>query len=344
MPQVQQACGVVLSGGMCYNDATDGIWRYRMKRRILALALCMALLAGLLTGCAKQKAQQPEQDDAFSIYASFYPIYAIAGMITENVPDVRLNCLVQPQDGCLRDYALSDWDLALLGSADAVLIGGRKLESFESLLYTLGEDGPGVSALLYNMDLSGFNGIAADEDSHWYGENPHIYMKSDGAIALAERISGSLSLLDAKNSDQYAANIEAAKQKLAALQAEIHEQYAHLAGKSAIVMNEALLYVAEELGLKVESYIERESGEGFYDSSLAQCLEELESCEGRVILIEKQAPAALCEALEDAGFVLARLDTFSTRTAGDGPEGYFETLRMNAAAISAAFVAGEDIA
>lgn len=312
-----------------------------MKRRILALALCVALLTCLLTGCAKQKARQAEKDEIFDVYAGFYPIYAAAAMICEDVPDIRLNCLVQPQDGCLRDYALSDWDLALLNSADAVLIGGRGLESFESLLYTLGENGPGVSALLYNMDLRSFD-AAADEDSHWSGENPHIYMSTDGAIALAERITGSLSLLDAKNSSKYAENLEAAKQKLAAVQAEIRKESALAEGQSVILMNEALLYTAEEFGLTVEKCIGRESGEAFYDSALASCIAELENCASRVILIEKQAPEAFCRTLEDAGFVLARLDVLSTRRAGEGYEGYLEALRQNAAAISAAFAAGED--
>lgn len=314
-----------------------------MKHRILALALCMALLAGLLTGCAKPQAQQAEADDGLNVYAGFYPIYAIAEMIVENVPAVRLNCLVQPQDGCLRAYALSDWDLALLSSADAVLIGGRGLEGFESLLYTLGESGPGVSALLYNMELSGFKGIAADEDSHWSGENPHIYMKTDGAIAFAERIAGSLSLLDARNSEKYAANLESAKEKLIALQTEIRGQNTTLAGKSIIIMNEALLYTAEEFGLTIEKCIERESSEAFYEKTLQSCLDELRGCESKVILIEKQAPEAFCRALEAAGFALARLDTLSTRPANDGSDGYFEALRQNAAAIQAAFAAGEDM-
>lgn len=312
-----------------------------MKRRITALAFCIVLLCGLLTGCKNQEAQQAIQDDVLDIYASFYPIYAVAGMICEDATDVRLNCLAQPQDGCLRAYALSDWDLALLSSADAVLIGGRGLESFESLLYSFGEDGPTVSALLYNMELGGFE-TAADEESHWAGNNPHIYMSTDGAIALAERIAGSLTMLDGKNSKHYAAKLEAAKQKLEELKTEICSMNAQLAGNKVILMHEALLYTAEEFGLTVEKCVERESGEAFHDSTLAACIESLQNCEARVILIEKQAPQAFCRALEDAGFVLARMDVLSTRRSIEGSDGYFEALRQNAAAISTAFAAGEE--
>ena len=313
-----------------------------MKRRILAPVLCIALLTCLLTGCTKQKAQLAERDDLLDVYASFYPIYAIADMICGDVSNVRLNCLVQPQDGCLRSYALSDWDRALLAnSADALLIGGRGLESFESMLYTLGENGPAVSGLLYNMELREFETAFDDEESHWTGENPHIYMHTDGAICIAEHVAGSMSMLDPGNSEKYAANLETAKEKLMTLQAEIHGGKASIEGENVIVMNEALLYAAEEFGLKVEKCIERESGEALYDHSLDACIMELKGCEARVILIEKQAPEAFCRALEDAGYDLIYLDVLSTHRADDGYEGYLEALRQNANAINAAFAAGE---
>lgn len=315
-----------------------------MGRRLLALILCMALLAGVLTGCGKQQVQQPKDDGVMDVYASFYPIYAIAAMIADGAQNLRLNCLVQPQDGCLRDYGLSDWDLALLtGSADVLLIGGRGLEGFENLLYGLGENGPGVSALLYNLDLRSFEAGNADEASHWTGVNPHIYIKTGGAIALAERIAGSLMLLDDKNSAVYKLNLERTKDTLTALQQELAAANAHLMGRKVIVMQEALLYAAEEYGLVVEACVMRESGEAFYDQALESCINELQQKEAGVILIEKQAPEAFCRALEDAGFAIARLDVLSTRSAGEGSGAYIEALRANAVAICDAFAAGEEL-
>ena len=61
----------------------------------------------------------------------------------------------------MRDYALSDWDLSVVAyDADAVVLAGRGLESFESSLYALGEDGPAVitamtGAVLYNQGKTG---------------------------------------------------------------------------------------------------------------------------------------------------------------------------------------------
>lgn len=316
------------------------------KKRALAALLCLVLLLSMLTGCEKA-APEPEQEEKtdLNVYATFYPIYAIASMITQDVPELKLNCLVQPQDGCLRDYSLSDWDLALLlGSADAVLAGGRGLESFESLLYALGEDGPAVSGVLYNMELSSVELQTQREDSHWEGENPHIFLKTDGAMEIAVRIAAILEELDPRYADIYAKNLETTKNRLKSLQQEIRAEGEALAGQSVILMNEALLYCAEEFDMEIALCIERESGEALYDQSLENCLTQLEDCGAQVIFVEKQAPQRFCEALEAVGYRLVRLDTLSTRRADEGSEGYFEAIRANAAAIQAAFAAeGEDI-
>lgn len=313
-------------------------------KKLLALVLCMILMAAVLSGCSSnQESSEQAEDEVLTVYAAFYPIYALADMIVQDVPGLSLNCLVQPQDGCLRDYMLSDWDLSLLANAaDTVLIGGRGLENFENLLYNLGEDGPGVTALMYNMELDSFNDATKDDESHWSGENPHIYMKTDGALALAERIAGSMRLMDAENSDIYEKNLAAAQAQLVALKAELQRETAHLKGKPVIVMNEALLYTAEEHSLEIEGVICRESGEALYDKALENCLKTLAGLQTKVILIEKQAPEAFCRTLEAAGYALARLDVLSTRTASDGGEGYFESMRANTAAICDAFAAAEE--
>ena len=90
-------------------------------RRICAsLALIFAISASL-SGC--QRLVEPE-NESISIYATFWPIYALSDAVMRDIPDAQLKLLAQPQDGCLRDYQLSDWDAALLSAdADAILMG-----------------------------------------------------------------------------------------------------------------------------------------------------------------------------------------------------------------------------
>lgn len=307
----------------------------------IALLLCMCLMACALSGCnlhAATEEASPETE-ALSIYATFYPIYGITALVADGVPELQINCLAQPMDGCLRSYSLSDWDLALLvRSADAVISGGRGLETFESTLYALGEDGPAIVSVLYNLELTTVKPAnETGEESHWTDENPHIYMTIDGAIAIAERIAANLTVLDPEYADLYAENLEKAKKRLESLREEMHSTTGDLTGRKVIVMNEALVYAAREYGLDVELCYARESSESLYDRELEDCIELLRACDARVILMEKQAPEAFRRALEEAGFRVAALDVLSTRRASEGTEGYFEAQLENARALAAAF-------
>ena len=167
----------------------------------IALILGACLLAAALSGCGLHAEEEvPQEPEALNVYATFYPIYALTALVADGVPDLQVNCLTQPMDGCLRSYSLSDWDMALLmQSADVVIAGGRGLEAFESTLYALGENGPAVTSVLYNLELATVKPAnETGEESHWTDENPHIYMTIDGAITIAERIAANLAVLDPK--------------------------------------------------------------------------------------------------------------------------------------------------
>lgn len=315
-------------------------------KRFYAMMLALSFLlmtAAALVGCAPKQNNNETNDESnvFCVYTSFYPIYALADMVIGDAENVQLNCLVQPQDGCLRSYQLSDWDLALLmRAADAVLIGGSGLESFESLLYTLGKDGPIVSAILYNMELyekKAFN-TQEDQDSHWNSSNPHIYMKIDGAIEITNRIAANLQLLDPENGEIYAKNAQQAQNRLKSLKEELKTSVGSLNDVKVAIFNEALVYTADEYGLSPAFLYDRESGESVEGADLENCLSALKNSGAELILIEKQAPQRFCEALEASGYRVVRLDTLSTRYAAEGWEGYFDALRENAATLKDAFV------
>lgn len=303
-------------------------------RRGALLALTLALM---LSGCRPLVADEPK---TLTFYATFYPIYALASALTKDVPDLTLHCLVQPQDGCLRSYQLSDWDVRLLASgADAVLMGGRGLESFESALFSWGEGGPAMSAVLYNLDLYTPKNAHAQsaEDSHLEGPNPHLYMSVDGAKRILQALSGALIALDPRYGDRYAANEAAALSALDALSARVQEIAGEVSGKKVVLMNEALIYVARDYGLEVADWIDRESGAAYYELEMKQCLKRLDRSGARVVLIEKQAPAALTEALAEAGYAVAKLDILSTHREEEGFEGYIKAQQDNAEAVLRAF-------
>ena len=182
------------------------------------------------------------------------------------VPETSLHCLAQPQDGCLRSYGQSDWDLYLLSQADAVIAGGRGLESFEKMLFSLGDRGPAATALFYDLELYSMDDyqgsvFGAREDSHLQGDNPHLYMSVDGAVRIVQSVAASMTALDPRYAEQYEANAEGALSALETLRLEAMDAAGNVAGRRVALMNEALLYPATECGLQIVNVSRRESGE-----------------------------------------------------------------------------------
>lgn len=297
-----------------------------MKARVFGIILTLMLA---LTGCSPIVEEIPAEKT--SVYTTFYPVYALTDMITEGAADLELHSLVQPQDDCLRSYELSDWDMYLLAySADLLIAAGNGLEGFQDELEQIGETSLPLAEVLYGLEMSAFTD-SDDEDSHFSGENPHIYMTVDGANRILESVAGAMSLLDEENASLYEENLVSWREKLAKIDDDIQKQTEVCRGVNAAVLHEALFYVAQDYGMNIAAWYERESGEMLYDSSLDECLTLLKEREIEVVLLEKQAPMALSDALIDAGYRVARLDVMSTFDESDGSATYVQALIENAA-------------
>lgn len=311
-------------------------------RRLGLFFLLLAALAIMLSACAPL-VESTETQRTWQIYATFYPIYALTSLVTEDIEALETHCLVQPQDGCLRDYALSEWDLYMLLQADVVVSGGRGLESFESTLQSLGDNGPIVVFANYNYELYNQDdaSVSDEESSHLEGANPHLYLSVAGAKYILESAAVALIELYPQYAEQIRANMEAADARLDELGVEMRSIAAGAAGQRAILMNETLVYLAEDLGFEIAGQYDRESGQQLYENEVEGCLEQLAEMDARVVLIEKQAPASLVETLEEAGYAVARVDVLSTLREDQGAEGYFAAQLENARAIAVAFAQAE---
>ncbi len=294
----------------------------------------LAALLVLLTGC-----HPLVEDEAIphqTVYASFYPIYALSALIVRDVPEMELHQLVQPQDGCLRSYALSDWDLyqAAYG-ADAVILGGRGLEQFASTLQSLGEDGPAVVTLFQNLTLDNDGAQATDDDaSHLSDENPHLYLSARALPQVLENLCAHMTALDPAFASIYEANLADAQAQAEALIGECDDAMAHMDSSVPVaLLNEALIYPADDLELNVACRIDRESGTELAGAEWEAALDEMRKAGVQVVLIEKQAPDSLINRLTEQGLRVARLDILSTGREDMGSSGYFDAMRGNLAAI-----------
>ncbi len=305
-----------------------------MKKHMMAV-LCAVLL--ILSGCTPhiETAVQYEQ-----VYTSFFPIYALSGLVLEDIPDINLKCLIQPQDDCLRLYDLSDWDASVLAyDADAIIICGNGLESFESSLYTFGDKGPAVITATYGLELYNSDGTNSIEGptGHMADANPYLYMSVSGARKMTAVIAESIAMLYPDMAADIASGYAEADARLAELEENVFSICSNISGQKVILMNEALIYPAMDYGLDIVCRYDRESGTTLYGESLESAIVMFKETGAEVIFIEKQAPAELTSALEDAGFTVVYIDIMSSYPIGASPERYFDVQIENANSIAAAY-------
>ena len=267
-------------------------------------------------------------EPSLTIYASFYPIYALALNVIGDVPGVTLKCLTQPQDGCLRNYALSEWDAAVLSTADAVLMGGRGLESFES---TLASGTLPMVTLMDGARLLGQDETVADEEEagHFVGANPWLWLSPEGAREMAQGIASAMAQLDPQYEALYNQNLTAFERKIDKLM-----DGAHATGRVAL-MHEGLIYFAQAMGLTAVTTVQREPGTDFEVSELETALAQLSGAEVDVILIETQAPTRLVRELSQAGYTVVKIDTLTAQDQAD-PDAYLSTMADNFSRVKAA--------
>ena len=291
--------------------------------------LMITILVCTLSGC---KPIVEEAEKNLTIYSSFYPIYALTSLVTRDVPDMTIHCLVEPQDGCLRDYQISDRDLYLLAySADAVVLAGSGLESFADALTSESNTQIAALKLLEGLDL--YQGHSDEDESHFEGANPYLYLSIDGAIRMIENAESGLSVLDPDYEELYHKNANRAIEELTALRDELLAKASILNGKRAAILAEPLFYVAKMYGMDAVCTVERECGQALYGSEIDDCLNALAEAQVDVVLIEKQAPLKLVNAISDAGYAVAKIDCMNTHTEKEGAEGYFAAHRANANAL-----------
>jgi len=306
-----------------------------MIRCLIALALIFTLAVCAGCGFTMPKIGEGLQ---WRATASFYPIYTIAANVMRDVPDVTLTCLIQPQDGCLRSYELSSWDEALFFNADALIIGGRGLESFEGAIMGL-ENAPILITVMDGLTLINQGAKIIDEDAgHNLSENPWLFLSTRGAEDMAINIAEALSTIDLAHADLYYENLSDFRGRLALARREIAAALEPARDINMALMHEGLCYFMDEWGLNTGLYIDREPGTYFEDAELSDVIAKLGSAGIKLILLEQQAPMRLTEDLQAAGYRIALIDTLSAGTPDGNLYAYEWAMIKNAQAIRDALI------
>lgn len=294
-------------------------------------ALILAVLIGvsaLFTFAFSDRYALSNPEETFLVYASAYPVYALASMILKDIPGMELRMLLQPQDVGLSSYALSDWDIALIDGCDVLMLNGGGYEGFEASVNSGDKIVIStVSGLKYSMD--DVKVLTADGEETDAKDNPWLFLCVDGAVQMAEAITANMLAVDEAYTQEYYRNLGSAREYLDKIDKEIRATA--LDGTIKVAAgHKALYYTAKETGVQCDLVIDRLPAQEMNDEALSAILALLQENGIGVILLESQAPNEISAYFEENGIKVIKLDIMTSLTEKDGIEAYGETLIKNA--------------
>ncbi|ODT83098.1 MAG: zinc ABC transporter substrate-binding protein [Pelagibacterium sp. SCN 64-44] len=221
-----------------------------MKRALSLAALSLLLLTGAATAAPR-------------VVASIKPVHALVSTVMAGVgePALIVKGATSPHT-----YSLRPSDAAALESADIVFWTGHGLELFlANALDTLAPQAevvelaetPGIE-LLPLREGGAFEPHSHGEEEHDHDHgheheegDMHFWLDPQNAALMVSEIAAVLAKADPENAATYAANAEAERSRLAALEAELRQTLAPLSGKPFIVFHDAYQYFEHRFGLDV---------------------------------------------------------------------------------------------
>ena len=160
------------------------------------------------------------------------------------------------------------------------------------------------------------------------GTDPHAWLDPANAQLWLAAIAAELGRLDADNAATYAANAEAARARIAALDAEVAEILAPVEGKPLIVYHDAYGYFAAHYGLSIFGSVALGDATAPGAARLAELRAGVENGTPLCLFPEAQHDPALIEQLADGtgARVGAALDPNGSMI-DPGPDAYATLLR-----------------
>lgn len=137
----------------------------------------------------------------------------------------------------------------------------------------------------------------SEHDHQHAGLDTHLWLSIPNAVIIAERIAADLSRLDAQHAKEYQDNLSAFKQRLTALDTQIHAQLRPVQNKGFFVFHEAFNYFEQHYGLAHGGVLAINSEVQPGARHLQQIRQRLEQAGPSCIFTEPPAPPRLAYSL-----------------------------------------------
>lgn len=302
-------------------------------KKFLSLCLTLALTLGILTACDAPS----DNSNGTVIACTTYPVYLLTQAVTESVPDVDVELVVNQQLSCLHNYTLTMSDMKTIEQANVLVINGAGLESFledvlESRDYLDATQG---LSLLCSEEHHHEDDHDGDEEEY----DPHCWLDPTLAGQMAQNIATGLATQDPTHKDAYTDNAQHIVTELATLQKELRGEVANLSCKELIPFHDGFRYFAEAFGLTILASVEEEEGAEASAREINELTELIRSHHIPCVFVEKNGSNSAARALSlECGVSVAALDMgMSGAASGGGLDAYEALLRYNIETIREAY-------
>ncbi len=175
-------------------------------------------------------ASQREDDGVFDIVTSFYPMQILVMNIAGGIDGVSVECMSEPNIGCIHDHVFSTEDLVSIENADVYVENGLELETFNDRILSAYPDLQIIEA------ASGVTDAPSDGDEI----NGHVWTSIDDYILEINEVTDRLSEIDPDHASSYRANADAYINRVQGLTSDYADVLSSLQGRSVLVLDETL--------------------------------------------------------------------------------------------------------
>ena len=309
----------------------DVLINQKPLRLVISLFLILSLAMTLVACQATAPGERPNSQTASShstqdikpaadaeksktFVTSVYPLYVAMLNLTQGVEGVEVVNLTGTVVGCLHDYQLTPGNLKTIEAADAFVYNGADLEAYIDQVRSIDSDLPLLNAS---------EGLATLDD------NPHLWVSLDLMIQQVNNLASQLGVMDPDHATAYQENLKTYVDKLAALQADLHDQIDPLPNRDIVTFHEAFPYFAAEFDLNIAAVVEREPDSKPSAGELAETIDQIRQLKIQAIFVEPQYDSGVAETIaRETGIQVYTLDPASSGPLED-PDAYLNIMRQN---------------
>ena len=251
--------------------------------------------------------------------ATTLPVYEMTARLCRDT-GISVTQLVTEEVSCLHDYTLQTSQMRAMEQAEHVVISGAGLEDFLDIsgAKSVIDASQGIHTQAGNHDHH------AHKDAHTHEEDPHIWLSTENARAMAQNICQGLINAYPEHESRFRANLVSLGEHFTALEHYASDALSSLSCRQIITFHDGFSYMAEAFHLTILKAVEEESGSEASAKELKELIGLVREHHLPAIFTEKNGSTSAANVISaETG---AKVYTLDMAMSG---ESYFEAMYHN---------------